>query len=340
MENSTNTQNTKSKQRGFVIRRSIKDPQTNVTIRTLNSGITILQDEQGATLPHIEAALLSKPTTESIFFELDGEHFDTNSVKFVGFSDEFPSETTIAAFMKGIGCSVEESEQLINDYDLSDLNYLTCAQLPATARRQLHLLAALKSDAKLIITKDPFLPFNGRWRETFAKLLLEKTNNGTSIVIFNLSFAPQAWYGTNRILAIDVGKITQEAIDKSLNKDKKEDTQEAKEVTFAYQGVYDYLFEPLANLATFTRTYSAPLMMLGGASLIVLLVLVVYPALQDNNQSFARQLGDRQRVSSQLGIPETSISQNIEVKQKVELATVEYVPDGAMCFEGYTSLTN
>lgn len=280
--------------RNFSVKTELDNSESVVLKATNNlvckgSAITVLLDEDGSSLGSYEAALQGKETVDRFTLESNGNRFDPHEIFSVGFSEQFPECCSVSDYLKKIGLSDAETKAALDFYDLNKISYLYCAQVPTTAARQLWLLTALKSPARVLLLRDPFAPFSGRWRESFANMFMkESQEKGRTLICTNVSFMPQAW-GTNQsIRSIDVGNLAYSAAKKAkmeeeakrqgetvvkaavdsqvVNAPVKENTEQASDpkvkieipenLNFAYQATYDYIFQPLVDISQFFRRYT------------------------------------------------------------------------------------
>ncbi|MCB0339125.1 MAG: hypothetical protein KDD53_05955 [Bdellovibrionales bacterium] len=156
------------------------------------------------------------------------------------------------------------------------------------------------------------MPFNGRWREYFAELVLREAKKSDKIVVvLNLSFVPQAWAKSELIRYTDIGQSADAARQKALLKANGIDEQKALEeqkvkeesakkslaniaelkegktihipipenLTYAYQHTRDFIFSPFLRITWMLRTYSSPAVILSSAFVLLLGAIVMFPDL-------------------------------------------------------------
>lgn len=298
--------------------RPIAEPRTSVSHRLTPGGVSVLMDEDGGCIGNY-LKLLEQGDSSQVRFEVEGAPLAAEDILRVGFGDQFPENAGIPTYLVSIGVPQDSIKTVLEAYDLSRVSYLSCAQLPASAQRQLSLLAALRSPAPILILNDPFQPFSGRWREQFASELLENLR-GTKrmMIVVNMSFVPQCWQEQPELQVIDVGKMEQEAIQRAL------DIQEAQKQRAAAAAPQEENASPtaaaaiplptkpasggepakprnlvhetnhysflvrLAGLSSFLRGWSGALAALGLVTLIACMAFVFWPALSGSHESFAQ----------------------------------------------------
>lgn len=215
----------KSDQKGapnlLMLRRYLEKGKTSITTRCLPGIITVLQDEIGTALPEYMKRFAKKHTRETVIIELDGVALSDQSASFVGFDEKLP-DLSIPQYFLSCGINEEEIENVLQEFELKSQTILMCSQLSMTYARQVQLIAAMKSETPVIIMNDPFQPFNGRWREVFAELILQDCINRERIyVCTNLSFIPTHWNGKREIFTVDVGAAAERAVKKATEPPKK-----------------------------------------------------------------------------------------------------------------------
>ncbi len=295
----------------LTITRVIEAQQIVVRSECPPAAVTVLNDENGGEMPAYLGFFNGQKSDAKIRLELGAQDFSLQSMARIGFQEKLPDDIGPRDFLLRAGFSAERVESIINEFELKKVSYLTCAQLSATAGRQLLLLLALESKAKVLVLNDPFLPFSGRWRESFAERLLKDVKEkGRIVVIFNLSFVPSCWAGKSEIKTSDLGKITDQALQKALaakareaakqtgesvkqaekkkeepaiaaSNDKKENIKipVPEFAFFAYKNTRDFIFEPLANYTRVLRKGGIAVFGIGTALVAVLLAVMMAPDL-------------------------------------------------------------
>ncbi|RIL11189.1 MAG: hypothetical protein DCC75_02805 [Proteobacteria bacterium] len=303
------------KKRNLLIKRVLSTFQAVVNVECGPGRITILSDDSGTHIGQYQKALTSEHTAERFMLELEGQPVNMREHAQAGFSDEFEEGISIAQFLTSKGFSSDEAAGMIQNYDLADISYLTCSQLPPSAKRQLHLLTCFRTTSKILVLNDPFQPFNGRWRETFAKLLLDHVKDtGHIAIIVNLSFMPKFWSEKPEVTETNLNLATERALQKAMEaamaeeeraklQAKKEKLEKSEQqsvdattkdgislkiplpplpenLVYAYKATCDHIFEPLANLSRTLRHFSGPLVVLSSALFLLLGALIMFPQLE------------------------------------------------------------
>ncbi len=294
------------------IRRNLDLPGAVVCVDCKPGTITIFNDENGGSLPRYSRALANQKGEERFTLELGGREYQAGEQVLVGFDNDLPEGVSITEYLASNGFGPDEIESIIDTYELRSVHYLHCAQLPETAKRQVQLLVALHTLSPVLVLNDPFMPFNGRWRESFAALLYEHIRASNRIcVIINLSFAPKCWLEKKDLQTLDVGvladkvfKKTQEIITRqeaerertgklspSGGRDLSADLaaqadRELDELTglpriawYAYRETKDFIFDPLARITRMFRTAGGAAAIAGFAFLVLVMGVVMFPYL-------------------------------------------------------------
>ena len=294
------------------IRRNLELPGATVAIDCRPGTVTVLNDENGGSIQKYCRALSSGVKEERFSVELGGKEYRPGDHIRVGFDSELPESVSITEFLQSKGFGAEEIENIINTYDLRSVHYLHCAQLPETAKRQVQLLIALHSTSPVLLLNDPFLPFNGRWREAFAALLLEHVERTKSIcVITNLSFAPKCWLEKASIVTVDVGALAERTLKRTQELILKQEAEKEKagkssragggdlnselaaqadreldELTglpriawYAFRETRDFIFDPLARISRMFRSFGGAAAVAGFAFLVLVMGVVMFPYL-------------------------------------------------------------
>ena len=193
------------------LKRSLGKGKKSLVIKCLPNAITILADEMGTTLREYTDCLQGKSTKKTIVLEYDGKIDNRSLVKLVGFDEDLP-ELSIPQYLLANGVNHDIIEQLIDEFELGNHLFLLCSQLSKTVARQVQLLAAVASDAAIIVLNDPFQPFSGRWREVFGEYIYNDCTKANRVyVCSNLSFIPNSWIGKSNVSSYDVGIIFEKA---------------------------------------------------------------------------------------------------------------------------------
>ncbi len=195
----------------LVFKRSLEHGKIWVRTECMPGSITVLQDENGADLPCYEAFFYGKQSQERITIEFDQKPAELSDAYLIGFNDS-GSDASIRDFLIEHGYAENEIPELFATYELDKVHYLPCAHLPQMPQRMVMILAALRSAKPALVLKDPFMPFSGRWREHFAKLLYQRAQERHQVIVCtNLSFVPQTWNQSNLMQYLDVGHAAEEA---------------------------------------------------------------------------------------------------------------------------------
>lgn len=197
--------------RRLLFKRTLLNGKIIVRTECEPGSITVLQDENGADLPAYESFFYEKPGKERIQIEFNQRPIELNDVIRIGFTDSIPIDLSIQDYLASSGYTAGEVTSIITSYELDKVTYLPCAHLPIGPQRIVLLLAALRSPHPAMVLRDPFMPFSGRWREHFARLLLENSREANRVIICtNLSFVPQTWT-QDMMQYLDVGHAAEAA---------------------------------------------------------------------------------------------------------------------------------
>ena len=266
-------------------------------------GITVLTDAHGDDLLREYALLFSgSGSSGSLTLACGGEPVGLDHCSRVGLGDAPPSGT-VAEILSALAPA--DAARLLEEYELERHALARPSQLSPTAGRQLSLLQALYSPAPVLALNDPFSPFNGRWREHFAELLIrDAVTNGRTIIVLQLSFIPNVWSKAPQVRFVDIGAAAEVATRKAEKeaaleaqiraaaaavpesaaplpgRQKKADVYELPaHIRFAYKAVSDNIFEPLANLSHNLRTFSGFATALAIVAVALLGGVILYPNL-------------------------------------------------------------
>lgn len=311
------------------IKRFLGAAQAVTETRCFPGRITVLTDAAGVgSLLAYQQALSGQKTVEKFSVRWQGVQYEPADHMLVGFRNELQPAMSLSEYLQDSGYSSEEVAELLIKFELDTVSYMMCGQLSATAARQLELLAALRSSAPVLILNDPFQPFNGRWREHFAELIIDNSAAEQRVVVItNLSFTPQSWSQREEISYVDVGKAAERAATREAARLKLEEAaaaaaREAAEqaekaekkngagqtadkelpeiVSFAYQHTRDFLFDPLARLSTTLRSNSGAVFFAGLAFVTLVMGFVMFPNYkhyQARLRSVAADFGERSEES-------------------------------------------
>ena len=306
----------------LVFKRSLDSGRVWVRTECQPGSITVLQDENGADLPAYEAFFYGKTTQERIITEFDDKPADLAHACVIGFNDSMEPTKSIQDVLFENGYTSDEIPELFSTYELDKVHYLPCAHLPQVPQRMVLLLAALRSPRPALVLKDPFMPFSGRWREHFAKILYQNAlERNRVIVCTNLSFVPKTWSQSNLMQYLDVGQAAEEARARyhweqerkerelQLERQKKaEETPVAdatpkegvsaekttqpgdgpsilpEQLQFIYREVQDRIFAPLKEISDFFRSYGALVVVGSMAFLIATMGVVMAPNLREHRE--------------------------------------------------------
>lgn len=301
----------------LVFKRSLDSGRVWVRTECQPGSVTVLQDVNGADLPAYEAFFYGKTTQERIIIEFDEKPADLAHACLIGFNDSMEATKSIQDVLLESGYTNDEIPELFSTYELDKVHYLPCAHLPQVPQRMVLILAALRSSRPALVLKDPFMPFSGRWREHFAKILYQNAlERNRVIVCTNLSFVPQSWSQSNLMQYLDVGQAAEEARARyhweqerkerelQLEKQKKADEAPVAEASvkegittdktalqgdsssivpeplqFLYREVQDRIFTPLKEISDFFRSYGALVVVGSMAFLIATMGVVMAPNL-------------------------------------------------------------
>ncbi len=299
---------------GLLIKRFVEKRKGHARIVCAPSCVSVLVDREGGEIGRFEKALTGE-SQEDFSLEFDGQPYEPHHVVHMGFSRVLPDNKTVPEFLASLGMDETEVRSALDFFDLAKSSYLYCTQISETAVRLLELTYALRSNARAFVIRDPFQPFNGRWREHFAKELLDDASKNSRILICtNVSFIPKLWEQCRDVQTIDVGRIVQQAtlkVQRALELEeeatkKKVVAPEAapqqtasaardlgalqampepppaiEDLTFGYKNTRDFIFRPLAEISQFLRHH-----WLAGSSFalcgsIACMMLIMVPNLRD-----------------------------------------------------------
>lgn len=316
----------------LIIRRQLIADKTSTTgnetaravikVECKSGYITVLSDKEGHSVKAYESAFLNQAADSKIEFELASSKLKRSDYELIGFEERNQSELSIAQFLENIGFNADEIPALISHYELNKVSHLLCSQLPNLAERQVLLLAASRTKLPLIVLNDPFQPFNGRWREAFALLLLERALKGDcAIICMNLSFLPQSWVTQERVKRCDIGALERRALERANEELQKLRAQSeaisaqsnaaqlatttqnsnqglpiqdqkpsmlSKPFLSAYQITSDYIFQPLADIANMLRRHAFVGSLAAFCGLIITGSLIMYPNLAQSREALSK----------------------------------------------------
>jgi hypothetical protein len=284
-------------------------PQRKILALTAAPGhIVMISDASGILPSGWELALTTPSDHAPARFVDDGRTLPRTDLCFVGFDETLP-EMTVREYLSTFS---EDIDALIYAFDLKSVAALNCAYLPAMVTRQVLLLHATESGARALVLNDPFLPFNGRWREAFAERLLARTEAlGLTVICCNINFSPTSWGASPLVRSTDMatllpisveGKVAQAAATAAKGRE----VNSCKEAYYApsmkiavpttaisiYSAARDRIFVPLAQASTFLRTWSGAVVAGSVAFLIVAMGVVMVPNIAKSRELLA-SMGQR-----------------------------------------------
>ncbi|MBN8548063.1 MAG: hypothetical protein J0M12_01980 [Deltaproteobacteria bacterium] len=268
--------------------------------------LTILADRDGQDLGYFEQAFRASQQLTGIRILREDASVDLTSIERLGFEDRLGVNLSIPEYLRSIGLTEMEVENVLLEFDLDRVRYLSCSQLPLPAARQLQIFELLRRDWNILFLRDPFQPLNGRWREDFARRILEEVKRRSAIAIASsVSFTPQSWHKIG-ICHIDVGQACAEATaravrereirerNQSISTEKvsteKGDTAAPPSqpgvvitptVVSTYKVVADYVFEPLASLSNLLRNNTSAMIVLALLLTTGLIASIAVPGLSE-----------------------------------------------------------
>ena len=175
----------------------------------LTPGQLVVVTDSSGILPNDWEQSLANPTPQShttprARFIQDGDVVAPEKLLLVGFDRPLP-DLQVREYLATF-CS--DVDAILKEFELSDVATLSCAYLPPAPARQIALLHALSHERGIIVVSDPFLPFNGRWRESFAAFVLEQATLGGSIVVCaHVGFFPKTWTSNPAVITKDVASL-------------------------------------------------------------------------------------------------------------------------------------
>ncbi len=279
-------------------------PQRKVLALKVAPGrIEMISDASGIISSGWELALTNPSESAPARFIDDGRTLSRKELCFIGFDEALP-EMTVREYLATFS---NDGEELIHTFDLKSVASLNCAYLPAMVTRQILLLHATESGARALVLNDPFLPFNGRWREAFAERLLARTEAlGLCVVCCNVNFSPTSWITSPHVRSTDIatllphsaeGKVAQAAATAAKVREVNSNNEGyyAKSIQLAaptvaisiYTAARDRIFAPLAQASTFLRTWSGAVVAGSVAFLIVTMGIVMVPNIAKSRELLA-----------------------------------------------------
>lgn len=195
--------------------------------------ISILQDEDGGLIQEYQKLISRTAQNGEGIFDPQGAPVPTSEHELLGFRHDHEDYGSIGGYLLASGFHEDDCEGIIERYELRSQAYLPFRMLTPTAQRQMELLALMHAPEhsevkKLLLLNDPFQPFSGRWRETFAELLLTHVRkHGVACVIFNLSFRPKAWIEQREVREVNLLELDQRAIQRHFDMKVEEERQQA-----------------------------------------------------------------------------------------------------------------
>lgn len=317
----------------LILHRCLEGVKASVRSSCPKGAITLLVDEGGADIGSYEILFLGK-RDGSVSALQGSQSYDFSAASLIGFNEVHSGTLTAPQFLESAGYSKDEIESILDFYDLRRTSYLHCSQLSETAARQLSLLALQRSNSDVWIMRDPFLPFSGRWREHFAKVLLDDAiQKGRTVICTRVSFVPQCWQQSGSLMSIDIGRMAEQARERALREQEMEARRqrereqqeppslalsapqsdaaagEMKEVPLVaglgryYKATYDWIFDPLASLSSTLRTHAWSVGTLGLAGIAILMYTMLFPNLGSLQERIAGLRFDRPAATEPLVYP-------------------------------------
>jgi hypothetical protein len=194
--------------------------------------ISILQDEGGGLIREYQKLVLQAAQDGVGIFDPQGAPVPVSERHLLGLRQDHEDYGSIGGFLLASGFHEDDCEGIVERFELRSQAYLPFRMLTPTAQRQMELLALMHTPEhaetrKLLLLDDPFQPFSGRWRETFAELLLTHVRtHGVACVIFNLSFRPNAWLEQREVREVNLLELDQRAIQRHFDMKVEEERQQ------------------------------------------------------------------------------------------------------------------
>lgn len=322
----------------------------------LSPGQVVLVTDTSGLLPNDweqSLSILTNKThaTPSARFVKDGEIVALDKLHLVGFDIPLP-DISVRDYLATF-CAAPDA--IIKEFELSDVAALSCAYLPPAPSRQIALLHALSHEKSIIVLNDPFLPFNGRWRESFAGFVLEQASLGGSIVVCaHVGFIPKTWTNNPTVITKDVASL----IPVPAEPKEVKAPQQSHDVTGTptprnindlneryyipgvplpippgaikvFKTTKDWIFAPLATASRFLRTWSGAVITAGLAFVLVSMGVIFVPNLPQSHallQSLSKRFNYTWSDIFQQDTSSTKTS--VETNTETRLLTTDPPVDG------------
>lgn len=268
--------------------------------------VVVVSDASGMLPNDWQLSLIENSPSGTARIIQDGDVLSQEFLHLVGFNLPLP-DVPVREFLATF-CA--DTEGILREFELSDVATLSCAYLPPAPSRQIALLHAFSKEQGIIILNDPFLPFNGRWRESFAAFIAEQASlGGAAVVCCNVGFMPKTWTNLPSVKMQDIAALLPlpaemrvasptpqpEAPESSPSSMAPRQITEANEAYYApgipvpipasairvYKEVKDWIFEPLATASRFLRTWSGIVVALGLSVVLGTMGVLLVPNLPE-----------------------------------------------------------
>ncbi len=269
--------------------------------------VIVVSDASGILPNDWQLSLIENSPSGTARIIQDGDVLSRDLLHLVGFNlplPDLPVREYLATF-----CA--DTASILNEFELSDVAELSCAYLPPAPSRQIALLHAFSQERGIIVLNDPFLPFNGRWRESFAAFIAEQASlGGAAVVCCNVGFMPKTWATLPSVKTQDVAGLlplppetrvqspqptSEHSSTASPPPPPPRQTNEANAAYYApgiplpipasaikiYREVKDWVFEPLATASRFLRTWSGIVVTLGLSVVLGTMGVLLVPNLPE-----------------------------------------------------------
>ncbi len=303
--------------------------------------VVVISDESGILPNDWQLSLLENSQSGTARVVQDGDIISQKLLHLVGFNLPLP-DLPVREYLTTF-CS--DPDSILREFELSEVASLSCAYLPPAPSRQIALLNAFSQEGGVIVLNDPFLPFNGRWRESFAAFIAEQTSlGGAAVVCCNVGFAPKTWTTLPSVKTQDVAGLlplpaearatsSQQATEHSSTPSSNatpRQINEANEAYYApgiplpipasaikvYKEVKDWIFEPLATASRFLRTWRGIVVALGLSVVLGAMGIILIPNLPEArailvrlSEKFTYQWAEVAPSVPQASVPQPSVPQ-------------------------------
>lgn len=178
------------------------------TVRCYAGRVTVFRARNTRELESYAKALCGRETQERFSVLLDGVTFNSSEHCVLGFSPvKFSEEVSVADLLLAQGIELPKLEGVLLEYGLGGLTKTKCALLNKEQSAAVSLLCAIFATNQVLILNDPFKDIESKWREKFAKTLIESSfSKMTIVVLVNLTYRPECWIDNEIIARVQLDK--------------------------------------------------------------------------------------------------------------------------------------